>query len=78
MTDRSEAIVISLSPSHDTDRKVVLEPRADGRYTLVEKSWDDARGRWRTTGSESVDHVAVSTPCDDVLVPGATPPESAD
>ena len=78
MTDRSEAIVISLSPTRDSDRKVVLEPRSDGRYTLVEKSWDDARGRWRTTGTQDVDHVAVSTPCDDVLVPGATAPESAD
>ena len=75
MTDRSDAIVISLSPTHEPDRKIVFEPRSDGSYERVEKLWRD--GRWHTTGSELIDHVSVSTPCDDVLVPGATPPTEA-
>ena len=74
-TDRSDAIVISLSPPHEPDRKIVFEPRSDGSYERVEKLWRD--GRWHTAGSELIDHVSVSTPCADVLVPGATPPTEA-
>ena len=71
MTDRSDAIVLSLTPTHDADRKIVFEPRSDGRFERVEKIW---RGdRWHTTGTELIEHVTISTP-GDALVPGAAAP----
>lgn len=60
--DRSDAIEISEAPASDADRKVIYEPRSDGSWTRVEKTWDETRGRFRTTGTQDVEHVAVSIP----------------
>ena len=66
--DRSDATVVHLQPANGDARKLVVEPRSDGRYELVDKRWTG--DRWRVAGTELVEHVAVSTP-GDTLVPGA-------
>jgi hypothetical protein len=60
--DRSDAVVIAESPAFDTDRKVIYEPRSDGGWTRVVKTWDADRGHFRVTGTADVDTLAVSTP----------------
>lgn len=72
MTDRRDTTVVHLQPATDAPRKLVIEPRSDDHYELVEKHWTG--DRWRVAGTELLDHVAVSTP-GDTLVPGAPTPE---
>jgi len=62
MTDRSDAVEISESPAGDADRKVIYEPRSDGGWTKVEKTYDADRGHFRVTGTAAVETLAVSTP----------------
>ena len=60
MTDRRDRTTITLEPAHDRPRRLVLEPRSDGRYSLVTKEFRD--GCWRVTGSEAIDNVTVALP----------------
>jgi hypothetical protein len=61
--DRSDAIVISWSPSGRADRRIVFEPLSSGGYTRVEQARSAPSGEgWWTVGSERVDSVAVETP----------------
>ena len=62
MTDRRDAVVISESPAREPDRKTIFEPRSDGGWTRVEKEFDSDRGHFRVTGTQDVQHLAVSTP----------------
>ena len=62
MTDRRDAVVISESPAREPDRKTIFEPRSDGGWTRVEKTYDEERGHFRVTGTQDVDCLAVSTP----------------
>lgn len=70
MTDRSDAIVLRYTPSDGPPCRVTFEPRPDGRYERVERIY--LEGRWHVTGTELVEHVAISTPT------GRVVPETAD
>jgi hypothetical protein len=62
MSGRDERVEISESPAFDTDRKIIYEPRSDGGWTRVEKTYDADRGHFRTTGTQAIETLAVSTP----------------
>lgn len=57
MTDRSDAVVVTTKHNGAGYRRI-FEPRADGRYDVVEKTLTKA-GTWREVGHEVVDEVVV-------------------
>jgi hypothetical protein len=61
MTDRSDAIVVTISDTYDGGTRYVFEPRDGGGYEMVEKTLTKG-GDWRTVGSKLVDSVEIETP----------------
>jgi hypothetical protein len=55
MTDRRDAVTVRFD-----DDRLRFEPRADGRWRLLEETWTGCR--WRTRGTRLVDEVSVAAP----------------
>ena len=55
--DRSDAVTVRWQPPRQPARKLVFEPRSDGDWLRIEKSWTGCT--WREVGTEVVDDVAV-------------------
>lgn len=53
-----EATVVRYDPLYGPPRRVVFESRDDGRWRRSEAVWNGCR--WRPTGSEVVEEVAVT------------------
>lgn len=60
MTHRADAVVVTTRHEGHGYRRI-FEPRADGRWDVVEKTLDSA-GEWREVGHDVVDSVAVEVP----------------
>ena len=54
-----EAIVVRERVAGGPTRRVVFEPRSDGRYDRREQLWREAIAGWHTTGSEVVETLAI-------------------
>ena len=54
-----EAVVVRERVVDGPTRRIVFEPRSDGRYERREQLWRQALDGWHTTGTEIVDTVAI-------------------
>ena len=54
-----EAIVVRERVTDGPTRRIVFEPRSDGRYDRREQLWREAIAGWHTTGSEVVETLAI-------------------
>jgi hypothetical protein len=55
MTDTRDAVTVRYD-----DERLRFEPRDDGRWRLVEETWENCH--WRTRGTQLVDEIAVTDP----------------
>ena len=54
-----DAVVVRERVVDGPTRRIVFEPRSDGRYERREQLWRQALDGWHTTGTEIVDTVAI-------------------
>ena len=54
-----EAVAVRERVVDGPTRRIVYEPRSDGRYERREQLWRQALDGWHTTGTEIVDTVAI-------------------
>ena len=54
-----EAVILRERVVDGPTRRIVFEPRSDGRYERREQLWRQALDGWHTTGTEIVDTVAI-------------------
>ena len=54
-----EAVIVRERVTGGPTRRIVFEPRSDGRYDRREQLWREAIAGWHTTGSEVVETLAI-------------------
>jgi len=54
-----EAVILRERVLDGPTRRIVYEPRSDGRYERREQLWRQALDGWHTTGTEIVETLAV-------------------
>jgi len=54
-----EALILRERVLDGPTRRIVYEPRSDGRYERREQLWRQALDGWHTTGTEIVETLAV-------------------
>ena len=59
MTER-EPLIVTREPADGDPRRVVYEPRQDGRWDYREERWNGCK--WLHVGSTVIDEVAITRP----------------